>query len=423
METQWSHRLPDLQRSGRARRLQLLAIDDDPFYQRIYKHLGAEHFDVLSCLAAGPDAARLALSADCVILDLAMPDKDGIQFITDHLAQLHHEHPDLHLIICSAQPSRVIELARRVALLVGIRHIDAFAKPFDHDAMMATLVSTASIAPVCCELTDDTPINPATVAQLRMALTQRQLVPYWQPQISAANGEITGIEVLSRWHHPTAGVLTPLHFITAIESEEFGQAYTLYILEQALMSIQRWAELTGFRGRLAVNTPPAALMAPEFVESLMQLLEQYHFPAQRLVLEVTEHTAARNDSALLAGMARVMMQDIQLSIDDFGTGHSSLHRLGTDAFKEIKIDKSFITELQRSPAALHMTGSIIRAAQSMGLRIVAEGVGDAETARRLLELGCTELQGALYTMPLDEETLIEWIRHYQPASLRYNLCE
>jgi EAL domain-containing protein (putative c-di-GMP-specific phosphodiesterase class I) len=393
-------------RGGESER-RLLAIDDDPFYRHLYSFLGKSLFTNVDVAESvnGIDAASLN-AADVIILDLDMPNTDGIHFLTEVLPASVLRNPDLEIIICSGLDSRVSELARRAGRLVGVNRIQVLAKPFTASALRKTLSSGTDNPPdpqVVAHL------EKATVLELRDALHQGDIVPYWQPQVSAQDGRVTGLEVLSRWHHPQHGVLLPGHFLDAMESDELAVEYALGILEIALSSLGRWARDVNFSGRISLNAPPAALVSPTFAGRLMQVLDTHQFPEQRLVLEVTEHAASLRDSHLLAGFARIMMHNIQLSIDDFGTGHSSLDRLGTEAFSEIKIDRSFIAVLGTSDTTTAITRSIIQAAKTQGLRIVAEGVSSAESIASLTAMGCTELQGSYFAMPMPEDQLVDWL--------------
>ncbi len=386
----------------------LLAVDDDPFYRYLYSHFGRGAFDdVTTAENAEHISAEALRDADVLILDLDMPGTDGMHFLTVSLPDSIAHNPHLQLIICSGMDRRVMELARRAANLVGLKHVDMLQKPFtatDLRAVLERAPRNRSTRP------RNSWLEKASVLELEEALEAGDLVPYWQPQISTLTGRLSGFEILSRWHHPAHGVLLPGHFIGAMESEELGSRYALTMLRQALASIRRWETEINFTGRISLNAPPAAIMHPKFAEQLLGILEEHAFSDQRLVLEVTESTAARNDSQLLAGLARIMMHKIQLAIDDFGTGHSSLDRLGTEAFSEIKIDRSFVGVLGVSDTTRAITRSIIQTAKAAGLRIVAEGVSDRQSVTDLTDMGCTELQGSYFTMPLPEHEVVAWFK-------------
>lgn len=387
----------------------LLAVDDDPFYRRLYTHFGHTRFEeVITVEHASQISTQALTDADVLILDLDMPETDGMQFLTDSLPRSIALNPELHVIICSGMDPRIVELARRAGNLVGLKFISLLHKPFTAADLQDALALVESASRVAHS--DPVKREDATIPEVEGALLAGEIIPYWQPQIATQTGLVSGVEILSRWHHPTHGVLTPEHFINAMESEELGIQYALRLLESALISLRRWETTVDFSGRISLNVPPAAITHPKFTGQLLQLLQQHDFPDHRLVLELTEHTAALNKSQMLAGLARIMMHKIQLSLDDFGTGHSSLDRLGTEAFSELKIDRSFLGVLGVSGTTQALARSIIQSAKASGLRIVAEGVQDALTVLNLSNMGCTELQGSYFTMPLSESALLQWFK-------------
>lgn len=386
----------------------LLAVDDDPFYRHLYVHFGRTVLSGVTAVESAEHVSDQALrDADVLILDLDMPDTDGMHFLTTRLPDNMAHNPDLHLIICSGMDQRVMELARRAANLVGLNYVDMLQKPFT----AADLRNTLNQAPLKRTTRPQEPyLGKATILELEKALKAGDMRPYWQPQISTLTGKLSGFEILSRWHHPTHGVLMPGHFIDAMESDKLGSQYALTLLRQALASIRHWGAEINFTGSISLNAPPIAIMHPKFSEQLITLLREYEFSENRLVLEVTESTAARNDSELLAGLARIMMHKIQLAIDDFGTGHSSLERLGTEAFSEIKIDRNFIGISDISGTTRAITSSIIQTSRAAGLRIVAEGVSDRQSVEDMTNMGCTHLQGSYFAMPLAEDDISRWFK-------------
>lgn len=402
---------PEMKTASQSPARRLLAIDDDPVYRRLYAHFGQTLFGHVATSESVRHIPEDVLdAADVVILDLEMPNTDGMHFLTEVLPEKIGRNPDLQVIICSGLDKRVMELARRAGQLVGVKHISALSKPFTAAALRNLLAARAQSAPSQLPSSD---LEKATIAELREALLNGHVVPYWQPQVSTDDGRVAGLEILSRWNHPSHGFLLPGHFVKAMESDELGVQFALGILDQALKSLRRWEKKAGFTGRVSLNAPPSALIDPTFAERLMRVLDSHQFPEHRLVLEVTEHAATTNDSQLLAGLARIMMHHVPLSIDDFGTGHSSLDRLGTEAFGEIKIDRAFIAVLGTSSTTAAITRSIIQTAKSEGLRIVAEGVSTAQAVATLRDMGCSELQGSYFAMPLSEDQLVGWFGENQ----------
>jgi diguanylate cyclase (GGDEF)-like protein len=250
----------------------------------------------------------------------------------------------------------------------------------------------------------------AIEAELRIALqTDGQLQLFFQPKVDPDNA-IKGVEALLRWHHPTRGWVPPSQVIPV--AEETGLIIPLgnWILREALAFAARWPQLN-----VAVNVSPLQLHHPRFVQDLLQA---YHVAAVsfgRLELEVTE-TALMDDINVVSGrLATLRAEGIRVALDDFGTGYSSLrhlHRCGVD---RVKIDQSFVHGLDGSNEAAAIIKAIIQLGHAMDLQVTAEGV-ETDTQRRfLLEAGVDELQGYLFSKPLDEAGFVRLMRDWRSA--------
>lgn len=249
---------------------------------------------------------------------------------------------------------------------------------------------------------DSTTAHLGLELELRRAVDEGALSVYYQPIVHARTGEIASVEALVRWEHPTLGLLAPAGFLPAAERADLMVEVGRYVLAAACADLavwrRRWPHLA-----LAVNVSERELLHPGFGDHVMAALHRHGLPPGALHLELTE-TVAVNEETIAAVLEPLASSGVALSIDDFGTGHSSLHRLNRLRrlqVQRLKIDKSFVDDLE---AAGQGTGpllvSMIALAHSVGHRVVAEGVETSDQAAFLARNGCDELQGYLYSRPV-----------------------
>jgi EAL domain-containing protein (putative c-di-GMP-specific phosphodiesterase class I) len=244
-------------------------------------------------------------------------------------------------------------------------------------------------------------------AELRRAVAHGELSVHYQPIVDARSGHITSVEALVRWEHPTLGMLPPARFLPAAEQADLMVDIGRYVLSVACTDLaswrRRWSHLA-----LAVNVSERELLHPGFAEHVTETLRRHALPAGALHLELTE-TVAVNEETIAAVLEPLASSGVALSIDDFGTGHSSLHRLNRLRrlrVQRLKIDKSFVDEIEAAgQGAGPLLASMIALAHSVGHSVVAEGVETSDQAAFLARHGCDELQGYLYSRPVPAEQL------------------
>lgn len=232
---------------------------------------------------------------------------------------------------------------------------------------------------------------------LRGAIARNELSLYYQPKMSRS-GEQVGMEALLRWHHPELGEVEPDVFIPL--AERFGLIIAMgdWVIEEACRQLSEWRR-GGFRTRVAINLSAYQLRQPDLVERLRAALARHGVDPGQLECEVTE-TVAMEDTASSQRIMRELGElGVSLSIDDFGTGYSSLSYLRQLRVHQLKIDRSFIRDLDRSTDAYAVVDAVIRLAHSLGLKVVAEGVETEAQQLALLDMGCDELQGFLFARP------------------------
>jgi diguanylate cyclase (GGDEF)-like protein len=249
---------------------------------------------------------------------------------------------------------------------------------------------------------------------LRHALELGQLQLYYQPKIDGQQGHIRGVEALLRWNHPERGIINPGVFIPI--AERFGLINSVgnWVIDEACRQIQAWAD-DGLRMRVAINLSVHQLREEDLVERIAKALARHQVEPSQLLCEITESIAmedVKGSQRAFDGLARI---GVFLSIDDFGTGYSSLSYLRQLPARQLKIDRSFVGDIEGSNDARAIVNAVIELAHALGLRVVAEGVETEGQRDILIELGCDELQGFFFARPMTADMLLAWTDGHKPA--------
>lgn len=252
-------------------------------------------------------------------------------------------------------------------------------------------------------------------SELSAAIRGGQLQLAWQPKLWLESRELEGVEALLRWHHPRLGWIPPSEFIPLAESTELIYPLTRWVISAALDQMARW-QARDQALKVAVNISANNLQDPDFTDHIKTLLVQKKVAAQWLELEVTESALAVNPDLVLRRLQELRAAGMALALDDFGTGFSSLSYVSQFPFTSIKIDRSFVSALLRSPRDRHVAESTIALGRKLGLRTVAEGVEDDATAAALMALDCDVGQGYLFAKPLMAPAFEHW-RHAHQSKL------
>ena len=247
------------------------------------------------------------------------------------------------------------------------------------------------------------------LAEIRLALDDRQFVPYYQPKVCLRTGAVQGAEVLARWEHPELGLLAPVHFVELMENGGMIDALTGLVIEQAGRHAAEWAR-RGWRGQLAVNVSPLSLEEPDCARRLLDDITKTGADPAQFTFEITEKAFARDTTTVLENVLRLRMKGCGIAVDDFGTGYSSLQQLHRTPITELKLDRSFVRRILSHPKALSIVESMIDLSNKLKLKTVAEGI-DSEAQRiRLAALGCETGQGFLFAKPLERSDFEAWCR-------------
>jgi diguanylate cyclase (GGDEF)-like protein/PAS domain S-box-containing protein len=245
-----------------------------------------------------------------------------------------------------------------------------------------------------------------TETGLRKAIDEGQLVLHYQPIVSGSSGRIHGFEALVRWNHPERGLIPPGEFISVAEESDLILRLGRWVLREACRQAAEWRRRFAADPLLtvSVNVSSRQLSNPHLVEDVEAALKQAELKPECLELEMTESSIMGNAEQTLITLNRLKNMGVRLGIDDFGTGYSSLSYLQRLPFDTLKVDRSFVRELNAGKGSLDIVRAILELARSLKLEVVAEGVETEQQLSRLRKLGCSYFQGFLFSKPLDAAT-------------------
>ncbi len=285
--------------------------------------------------------------------------------------------------------------------------------------MYAAKQAHTGVEPYRTELDTHSLHRLTLLGELRTALEEGQLTLYFQPQADVRTRHVVGFEALVRWHHPLRGLVSPDAFIGLAERAGLMGALTSYVLEGSVRAAAAWpGEHT-----VSVNVSVRNLHDDRFPLVVGQLLRRSGFPAHRLVLEITESSLMADPERALTVLRRLKRLGVQLSIDDYGSGYSSLAYLQQLPVDELKIDRGFVRDITDHPRNRAIVRSTVQLGKELGLRVLAEGVESPEAWQELRDIDCDALQGYHLSRPLMESTVAPWLDRYltEAAGARHDL--
>ncbi|MBV8343116.1 MAG: EAL domain-containing protein, partial [Gammaproteobacteria bacterium] len=247
----------------------------------------------------------------------------------------------------------------------------------------------------------------ALITDLRAAIEENQLSLVYQPKVAMASRMVRSLEALVRWTHPRLGKISPAEFVPLAESTGGSRRLTNWVLAEAIRQMGEWRR-EGLELELAVNLSAPDILDPDLGDAILALLREQRVDPTTLILEITESAVMRDPQAAARNMQLLRITGIRFSIDDFGTGHSSLSQLSVLPVDELKIDRSFIS--QTATGAVTIVTSTIELGHSMGLKVVAEGVEEAAGWNLLRRLGCDFAQGYLISPPMAAAEVLAFVR-------------
>jgi diguanylate cyclase (GGDEF)-like protein len=235
---------------------------------------------------------------------------------------------------------------------------------------------------------------------LRHALERDELFVLYQPYIDLQTTQVVGVEALVRWHHPTRGVLEPAAFILQAEESDLIVGIDLFVMREACGQMRQWADEGVTPLRMSVNISSRDLVHPGFVSSVVAALRDYGVPPEWLELEITERVTSDDDGVMRRAAEELRQLGVRFSLDDFGTGSSSLQQMAAFPVSTLKIDRSFVQLIGPPDELSALASAIIGLADKLGLDCIAEGVETSRQSRVLLQRGCSTAQGYFFSPPL-----------------------
>jgi diguanylate cyclase (GGDEF)-like protein len=246
--------------------------------------------------------------------------------------------------------------------------------------------------------------------QLPMALDTGEIQPWFQPQIKTQTGELIGVEVLARWEHPKAGIVSPAEFLPMVEEQGLGDRLLEVMLASALTSLQNWDRAGLSVPGISVNFSSAELRNPEIVDKVKWELDRFSIDPGRFTVEIVETVAARaDDDVILRNIEGFRDLGCKIDLDDFGTGNASITSIKRFAAHRIKIDRSFVTKVDTDEDQQNLIRAILSMADGLGLQTLAEGVETPEEHEALREMGCDFLQGFEIARPMPFADVEVWL--------------
>ena len=384
----------------------ILVLDDDPFtlklIARMLTNLG---YGAVTLCESGRAALELLDGSnylpDMILLDLNMPEMDGIEFV-HHLAARHYTGS---IILFSGEDEHMLRAAENLVLAHKISMLGSLHKPVAPEKLTALFEKWAASPQAHAQ--EVVKIHSAN--ELRAAISNGELINYYQPKVEPATGWVMGVETLVRWRHPVEGIVLPCEFIGVAETHGLIDELTRVVLIGALAQAKAWQE-TGLSLQLAVNVSIDNLASPEFADFVAGLAADAGVAPQKVVLEVSESRIPMNDmSAPLETLTRLRMKRFRLSIDEFGTGHSSLVQLRGIPFDELKIDQSFVHGAWANKTVQAKYDASLAIARQLDMEVVAVGVEDENDWDNLRSTGCDLAQGYFIAKPMPAADLPGWI--------------
>jgi EAL domain-containing protein (putative c-di-GMP-specific phosphodiesterase class I) len=244
---------------------------------------------------------------------------------------------------------------------------------------------------------------------LREALQTGGLQLHYQPQIELASGRLHGLEALARWQHPSLGFIPPAQFIPLAEECGLMAALSRWALDHACRQLASWRKSGLAVPSVAVNLSASNFHSLQLPSIVAQTLQCHNLQASDLTLELTESILLDSDSSTLKTIERLHAQGVRLSMDDFGTGYSSLSYLRRLPITELKLDRSFVADLEHEPSARALSAAILGIGTSLGLKVVAEGVETAAQKEILQAQGYPVVQGYWFAKPMPPQEVPSWM--------------
>lgn len=386
--------------------IRILVLDDDPIMLellgRMLSNLGLTDVTAFdSGLRALKWLDEPAHGADLILLDLNMPEMDGVEF----LRKLVERRYAGSVILASGEDEQIMQSAETLVRAHQIIALGYLRKPVQPDALAAMIDKWRP------GVRRDTRSASKTYSadEIRRAIANRELVNDYQPKVTIATGNVVGVETLVRWRHPSDGLVYPDQFIGVAEEHRLIEDLTKLVIGEALSQARLWLD-AGLALHVAVNVSMDSLMSLSFPDTVSEQAAAAGVPTTGLVLEITESRLMSKLVTVLDVLTRLRLKRFRLSIDDFGTGHSSLAQLRDIPFDELKVDRGFVHGASRNEKKRAICTASLGLARQLGITVVAEGVEDQDDWQFLRGAGCDFAQGYYIAKPMPGPDVAAWMQ-------------
>ena len=342
---------------------------------------------------------------DIIISDLEMPGMDGMEFMR-HIGEAKSP---VSVILSSALDPALISSVEAMTKAYGITLLGAIEKPVTPEKLRLLIEKYAPPKPK--------PARPAAATipleDIRRGLHAKEFEPFFQPKVNLSDGAVVGAEALARWRHPQKGIVAPYAFIGEMEDHGLIDQLMWLILEKSAARCREWLG-TGLEITVSVNLSIKSLSEAGLAERITERVASEKLSPKQVVLEITESAAMTDIGKALENLTRLRMKGFGLSIDDYGTGYSSMQQLSRIPFTELKIDQSFVMSALEKESSKVILGSSLDMARKLKLKAVAEGVETRAHWNLLQKLGCDIAQGYFIAKPMEAAAFPDWVLQWHP---------
>lgn len=391
----------------------ILVLDDDPFILKLLSYiLSGLGYKNVECHLSGNDAlCAMSMSnatPDIILMDINMPGMDGVEFVR-HLAEREYTGT---VILISGEEDLVLRATEKLARTYHLSVAGCLHKPINASALLPLLEQSLSGLDESRLKNLNMSLHSYSPEALREAIAKNQLVNYYQPKVSVRTGEVIGVETLLRWRHHDDGIVFPDRFIPVAEAYRLIDDLTRWVIKNAFQQAKRWSE-QGLYLLIAINVSMDNLADLAFADFIAEEAASVGISPSSIVFEVTESRLMQNFAVALNVLTRLRLKRFRLSIDDFGTGHSSLAQLRDFPFDELKIDRSFSHRAWKDDRLKAIFEASLDLAKHLHMDVVAEGIEDLDDWVFLRSVGCHIAQGHFIARPMPPEHLPAWLNAWQ----------
>lgn len=341
---------------------------------------------------------------DIMFLDINMPEIDGIQFLRE-LSEMHYEGA---IVLISGEDDSILKITDKLARLRDLNVIGAYTKPMSK-VQLEFLLNNFNRYLSRRHKLQQRQVKQYSPERIQEAIHKQEFINYYQPKVEVATGEVSGVETLVRWQHPEDGLVFPDAFIPIAERTGLINQITEIVAKQAITQIKTWLNEDLYL-RVAINISMDDLSNVNFSDYIINLIDSQNVPHRNVILEVTESKLMANLTTALDVIARLQLNRIKLSVDDFGTGHSSLAQLRDLPFNQLKIDRGFTHGAHQEQRLKAIFDASNMLAKLLDMEVVAEGVEDIQDWRYLRKQQSDLAQGYFIARPMPPEAILPWIK-------------